>query len=65
MTRALLRIALVAGVLLAFVLPFHAQLTGRIESPSSRFLWGVAGLLAFAAVIASGVTAVWMGFGGH
>jgi membrane associated rhomboid family serine protease len=53
----------VAGVMLALVLPFHPKLTGRIESPSSRFLWGVAGLVAFAATIASGVTAAWVAFG--
>ncbi len=47
----------VAGALLALVLPFHPKLTGRIEPPSSRFLWGMAGLLAFALTIASGVVA--------
>jgi membrane associated rhomboid family serine protease len=55
----------VAGALLALVLPFHPKLTGRIEPPSSRFLWGVAGLVAFALTIASGATAAWVAFGGR
>jgi membrane associated rhomboid family serine protease len=48
----------VAGALLALVLPFHSKLSERPEGAGSRALWGAIGLVALAVTIASGVVAV-------
>jgi membrane associated rhomboid family serine protease len=46
-----------AGAVLGFVLPLHAELQTAKESATSRTLWAIAGVVGLSALLAGGILA--------